>query len=113
MDKLKIIENIQKICKERGTNPTVAGRESGAGETMVTNMKRKGTMPSIEKFQLFAEYLGCTVSELLGEEKRSTPVSGNGPDPDEEPLMNLVEQLTPDQQKFLLAWLKTALSQEL
>ena len=69
-------------------------------------------MPSIERFQLLAQYLGVTVSELLGEEKRPTPVSGDGPEPDEEPLMNLVEQLTPDQQRFLVAWLKTALSQE-
>lgn len=79
---------------------------------MVTNMKRKGTMPSIERFQLLAEYLGVTVSELLGEEKKPTPVSEDGPDPDEELLMNLVGKLTPDQQSFLLAWLKTALSQE-
>lgn len=77
MDKLKIVENIQRICKERGTNPTVAGRESGAGETMVTNLKRKGTLPSIEKMQLLARYLGVTTSELLGEEK-PTPVSGDG-----------------------------------
>lgn len=112
MDSLKIVENIQRICKERGTNPTIAGERSGAGKEMVTNMKRKGTMPSIERFQLLAQYLGVTVSELLGEEKRPTPVFGDGPEPDEEPLMNLVEQLTPDQQRFLVAWLKTALSQE-
>lgn len=112
MDKLKIVENIQRICKERGTNPTVAGRESGAGETMVTNLKRKGTLPSIEKMQLLAKYLDVTVSELLGEEKKPTPVPGDGPDPNEELLMNLVGKLTPDQQSFLLAWLKTALSQE-
>lgn len=78
MDKIKIVENIQKICKERGTNPTVAGRESGAGETMVTNLKRKGTLPSIEKFQLLAQYLGVTTSELLGEEEKPTPTYGDG-----------------------------------
>lgn len=78
MDKIKIVENIQKICKERGTNPTVAGRESGAGETMVTNLKRKGTLPSIEKFQLLAQYLGVTTSELLGEGEKPTPMYGDG-----------------------------------
>ncbi|MEY8386707.1 helix-turn-helix transcriptional regulator [Oscillospiraceae bacterium 38-13] len=112
MDKQKIVENIQRICKERGTNPTTAGERSGAGKEMVTNMKRKGTMPSIERFQLLAQYLDVTVSELLGEEKKPIPVTEDGPEPDEEPLMNLVEQLTPDQQRFLVAWLKTALSQE-
>lgn len=30
-------------------------------------MKRKGTMPSVEKIRLLANYLGVTTSELLGE----------------------------------------------
>lgn len=67
MDVLKIVENIQTICKERGTNPTAAGKESGAGKDLVTNMKRRGVLPSIEKMRLLADYLGVTTSELLGE----------------------------------------------
>lgn len=78
MDKLKIVENIQRICKEQGTTPTVAGEKSGAGKEMVSNMKQKGTVPSIEKFQLLAQYLGVSTSELLGEGKapgtRDSPV---------------------------------------
>lgn len=77
MDTQKIVENIQRICKERGTNPTVAGEKSGAGKSLVTQLKTRGIMPSIEKFQMLAEYLGVTTSELLGE-KRPTPVSGDG-----------------------------------
>lgn len=87
MDKLKIVENIQRICKERGTTPTVAGEKSGAGKEMVSNMKQKGTVPSIERFQLFAEYLGVTTSQLLGEEK-PTPVSGDGLDAEEQQLLH-------------------------
>ena len=67
MDALKIVENIQMICKEHGTNPTAAGKESGAGKDLVTNMKRRGVLPSIEKIRLLADYLGVTTSELLGE----------------------------------------------
>lgn len=68
MDVLKIVENIQRICKERGTTPTVAGKESGAGKDLVSAMKRRGVLPSIEKMRLLADYLGVTTSELLGEE---------------------------------------------
>lgn len=73
MDVLKIVENIQHLCGERGVTPTVAGKESGAGKELVTNMKRKGTMPSVEKIQLLANYLGVTTSELLGEAPGTAP----------------------------------------
>ena len=36
-------------------------------------MKRKGTMPSVEKIRLLANYLGVTTSELLGEAVGSSP----------------------------------------
>lgn len=75
MDIEKVVENIQRICKEHGTTPTVAAKESGAGQNMVTNMKKQGIIPSVEKMSLLAAYLGVTTSELLGEEKEPTPVS--------------------------------------
>lgn len=68
MDTKKIVENIQRICEERGTTPTVAGERSGAGKSLVSNLKQRGIMPSVEKVQLLAQYLGVTTSELLGEE---------------------------------------------
>ena len=75
----KVVENIQRICKERGTTPTVAARESGAGQNMVSAMKKQGRLPSVEKMSLLAAYLGVTTSELLGEEKKPTPSSEGEP----------------------------------
>lgn len=73
LDVAKIVENIQRVCQERGITPTMAGRESGAGKDLVANMRRKGTQPSVEKIRLLADYLGVTTSELLGEEPRVSP----------------------------------------
>ncbi|WP_243426039.1 LexA family protein [Flavonifractor plautii] len=70
---MQIVENIQYYCDKKGVTPTVAGKESGAGKELVTNMKRKGTMPSVEKIRLLANYLGVTTSELLGEAVGSSP----------------------------------------
>lgn len=78
MDILTVVENIQRICKEKGTTPTVACKQSGAGKDMVTNMKKKGTQPSIERIRLLARYLGVSTDELLGEEKQPIPFPGNG-----------------------------------
>lgn len=81
----KVVENIQRICKEHGTTPTVAARESGAGQNMVSAMKKQGRLPSVEKMSLLASYLGVTTSELLGEEKGPAPV------PEGEPNMNVIK----------------------
>lgn len=78
MDIEKIVENIQQICREKGTTPTVAAKESGAGQNMVTAMKKEGRIPSVEKMGMLAAYLGVTTSELLGETKGPAPVSEGG-----------------------------------
>ena len=79
MDIEKVVENIQRICKERGITPTVACRESGAGQNMVSYMKKQGIIPSVEKMSKLAAYLGVTTSELLGEEKGPIPVTEGEP----------------------------------
>lgn len=78
MDIEKIVENIQRACKAKGTTPTIAAKESGAGQNMVTAMKNSGRIPSVEKMSLLATYLGVTTSELLGEEKAPAPVAEGG-----------------------------------
>ena len=60
------VRNVEIRCKQKGVPPTVACRESGAGKDFLTNLK-KGQSPSLGKAQQLAQYLGCTVSDLLGE----------------------------------------------
>lgn len=72
-----LVQNIKARCKANGIPPTVACRDSGAGKDLLSNIK-KGQTPSIEKVQQMADYLGCTVSDLLGEEKKPTTVTGDG-----------------------------------
>lgn len=66
MDKDIFVENVRKYCEAKGVKPTVACRESGVGTSFLTDIKR-GQTPSVGKVQLLAQYLGCTVSDLLGE----------------------------------------------
>lgn len=68
MDKTLFVENIKKYCAIRGIKPTIACRESGAGRSLLTNLEQNGSIPSVAKVQLLAQYLGVTTSELLGEE---------------------------------------------
>ena len=66
MDRELFVQNIERWCAVKGVAPTVACRESGAGNSFLTNVKR-GQTPSVANVQLLAQYLGCTVSDLLGE----------------------------------------------
>ena len=67
MDKNKFVENVKIYCAKRGVKPTIACTESGAGKNLLGQIAKRGTVPSVERVQLLAQYLGCTVSDLLGE----------------------------------------------
>lgn len=67
MDKQLFVQNVRMHCQLRGVKPTVACRESGVGTSFINNIEARGQVPSVEKVQLLAQYLGVTTSELLGE----------------------------------------------
>ena len=79
MDKVLFVQNIKEVCKSKGIKPTVACRESGVGTSFINNIEARGQVPSVEKVQMLAAYLGVTTSELLGEEIAPTPVAEGGP----------------------------------
>lgn len=60
------VQNVKKICKNKGISATEACRESGAGRSLLDNIKR-GRTPSIDRIKLLADYLGVTTSDLLGD----------------------------------------------
>lgn len=66
MDKAKFVEIVKKHCEARGISLSAACRESGAGESLMDNVKR-GRTPSIDSIQKLAAYFGVTTSQLLGE----------------------------------------------
>lgn len=66
------VENVKFHCRAKGVSPSRACIESGAGKTLMDNVKR-GRVPSIDSVQLLAQYLGITVSELLGEHISAAP----------------------------------------
>ena len=95
------MQNVKKLCALKGVKPTVACRESGAGENFMGNLK--GSAPSVEKVQMLADYLGVTTSELLGENveiiRPRTPAPGD-PAPD---FIVKFRNLSPDDQEEVMA----------
>ena len=77
MDLEVFVQNIKLLCSHRGITPTAACEASGAGRNFMDNLK-KGSIPSVSKVQLLADFLGVTTSELLGETKNPATISGDG-----------------------------------
>lgn len=92
------VENVNKYCARKGVKPTVACEESGAGKNLMGQLTKRGTVPSVTRVQLLAQYLGCTVSDLLGEDP--TP-----PDPVREEFARLLDGMTAKQQNELFAFM--------
>ena len=107
MDAVIFVQNIKSLCAKRGVKPTVACKESGAGKDLINQIERRGSLPSIEKVQLLANYLGVTTSELLGEKIEST-VGDDGLSDGEQALLNLFRQLTPEQQDMVIRMVQAA-----
>lgn len=106
MDSVLFVENVKLHCAIKGVRPTVACRESGVGASFLNDIKR-GQTPSVAKVQMLAEYLGTTVSDLLGEKKQPT-VQDDGLSEAEQALMDLFRKLSPDQQEMVIRMVKAA-----
>ena len=97
MDRELFLQNIKDRCRAKGVKPTVACRESGVGTSFITDVN-KGTTPSVAKVQMLAQYLDCTVSDLLGEDP--TP-----PDPVRQEFIRLLDGMTAEQRNELFAFM--------
>ena len=106
MDKEIFVQNIKKFCVAKGVRPTIACRESGAGINLINKMESRGSIPSVEKVQLLAQYLGVNTSELLGEE------DPHGEGPAQPYLVMRYNSLSPASQDKLMTFLEYLVAEE-
>lgn len=62
-----IVQNIERLCKEKGLDETPVCRDSGAGPNFLQDV-RAGKNISVKRLQKVAKFLGVTTSQLLGED---------------------------------------------
>ena len=107
MDAEIFVQNIKTLCKTKGTTPTTACDESGAGRNFMDNIK-KGSIPSVAKVQSLAQYLGVTTSQLLGEIEKSETLAGLGLSEGEAMLIQLFRQLSQEDRDAVLRVVQSA-----
>lgn len=66
MDKDLLIENIQKYAARKKESPSHACIAAGCGKSFISDIRR-GQTPTVGKLIDLATYLGCSVSDLVGD----------------------------------------------
>ena len=65
-------DNINRICKDRGTNLTTLIKECGFSSSKATAIN-KGQMPTEDQLLIFAKHLGCSVMDFFADEEDVGP----------------------------------------
>lgn len=100
------VQNVKRYCAINGVKPTVACAESGAGKDLLSKLANHGAIPSVAKVQLLAQYLGCTVSDLLGEKATRSPPS------EDDELLQKISALAPERRKQAEEYLDFLITQQ-
>lgn len=107
------VENAKIVCKNKAIAPSTACINAGLSVSWLSDIENKGTRPRIDSVIAFAQYLGVTVSELLGETPNPTALSdlpgGAAATPD---FVVKYNALTPQGQKEVLAFIEFKSMQE-
>lgn len=100
MDKDLLIQNIVTYARAKGESMSHACIAAGAGKSFISDIKR-GRMPSLSKFVDLAEYLGISMSDLVGD-----TVSNSDTQTSEESrkLLELLSQLNEEGREKLLEY---------
>ena len=113
MDKDLLIQNVIHFCTLKKEYPTKACEAAGVGKSFVSDVRR-GQVPSVEKVQMLADYLGVTTSQLLGEETKKEPTpEGEHPKSKLRSIARLEDsKITPEQDEQIADYIDFLLSKK-
>lgn len=106
-------DRIFTLLKERGVSQLAFAKAIGVSTGNVSDWKTGRSSPKETAITKIADYFNVSVDNLLGrtEDKKGPPATVSSDEgagsPLEEQLIGYVRRLTPDQQDFLLAQIKT------
>ena len=90
---MNFIDNFVSLCEARGEAPSHALEAAGLSKSLLSKLrKHPDRMLNGESLTKIANYLGCTVDDLLNPQARS-PISVK--------IQALVDKMSPDEQERL------------
>ena len=66
MQNLLISEKIKSICRQKKIPVAFLLHECNINRNFIYDLTKKGQSPSIEKISAIADYLNCSIDELVG-----------------------------------------------
>lgn len=98
-------DNYVKLCNSVGKTPSAAAIEAGLSKSLVSRWKRDGgaTDASIAKI---ADYFGVTVDELMADSGEKEKPTGNEADGLDNELVQLLMQLTPEEEAKAISFIQ-------
>lgn len=100
-------ENVNRICKEKGTTATTVLREIGASTGNVSKWKN-GSIPNIDLALRFAQYLGVSLDYLVTGVDSSTPqLSVVGVSESEKEWLSIIHSIPEEKQEMCKDFLRT------
>lgn len=77
MDNVHLSTTIKSLCKSQNITVKKLLEDCHVSRNFIYDLEKKGQMPSIDKLEAIADYLGCSVDYLLGR-KTSPEIENNG-----------------------------------
>lgn len=74
-----LLKNIRVRCIEMNTSIPKIEKALGYGNGAISGWSKAKRYAPMSRIEAVAEYLGCTVSELVGETEKPASISADGP----------------------------------
>lgn len=99
-------EYFEKLCEKNNVKPGTVGRATGIETSTLSNWKKGGYTPKLEKMKLIAEYFGVSIDYLVtGKEKEDAPIFNK----DHVELIGMYSRLNETQKKAVFDLLRSFL----
>ncbi|MCI5858405.1 MAG: helix-turn-helix domain-containing protein [Blautia sp.] len=96
-EKTDIAKELSRICKEKGISRYSLSKRTGIPDSTLQNYEN-GTTPNFSTLEIICEAMGTTIADFFRDGCFDYFTE------DQEELMHLFEQMTPEQQQRLLAF---------
>ena len=102
---MNTIERIQKMLDEKNIKPSKMSKDLGFSSGLFSQWKSGLQKPSASKIKKIAEYLGCSIDYLVGNENDGTKLYSNISEED----INMLNSLKTEDREVVRALMKSLL----
>lgn len=101
-----VVSNIRKEAAGRRYTLKKLEEALSFGNATIAKWEKGKRKPPMQKLEIIADFLGCSLDDLIPKTEKSPSPNENGLSSDEQTLIQLFRLLAPDQQQIVIAQLQ-------